>query len=226
MYIAFGAIVLLFAIGWLIPLIMGIIRLKRGVRNAGAALTIIGGIWGFFAILFIGFGIYGYTLMSRSTEVEDFNPTSYQKPIGMINLSYKGNFRIILRHIDDTQLQRFKGNDGKVIVPANSYYPQSLDLLKKDKQGREWTASTYLATDINKIRVTTDSPVSINAGPPFEALASVDKSGNGDINIDLDLKDSDGRQYTLNCDEIEDPPGFVVLSKSGVKLWEGRFEAG
>ncbi|MHB0998798.1 MAG: hypothetical protein ACYC27_06090 [Armatimonadota bacterium] len=230
MYAILGLIMLIFAavlaVGWLVPLIMGIIRLKKGVRSAGLPLTIIGEIWGFFSIVIVGFTIYGFTMMSKAMDAEDFDPSDYQKPMGMIDLSYEGDFEIQLRKAENKKLINFKGEDGTVLAPTGLYTPQSLDISMNDKQDREWIAHTYFTSKADQIQVTTDSPVSITAGPPFQVMVHMNKSGKNKINFDLGVKGSDGRSYDINCYEIDEPAGFVVLSKTGEKLWEGKFEAG
>ena len=230
MEILVGLAVLVFvfclAIGWVVPLVVGIIWLRRKA-GGGVAMTVIGGVWGVLALSGIGIGVSAYRQVGQYTKVEDFDPLQYQGPKGNIVVPHKGESSLEVTG-DGGKRMRLPTKDGVFVVPAGTYSPTSYKAVDKDSSGQEWEASSYLSLPKpGKISVKDGSRQDLDVGPPFVASVSVSAKGQEQATLDLKLTGRDGNQYTISRKgRLREAPGFEVRDKSGEVVWQGKFAYG
>jgi hypothetical protein len=222
-------VVAVIAIGWIIPLIIGLVRLRKK-KSGGLALTIIGGVWGAVAIVIIAIGVYSVFQARRYMQVEEFNPATYKGSTGKIVMSYKGDSMLTVMTMNNPKRLRLTAKDGVALAPVGSYTPLQFEAELADKDGNEWAASsTLVAKDPNQISVQPDISCEIKVGPPLKASVSIDKGGNKDDEyfLSLELTGVDGGSYSVRKLGKDDwAPGFEFIDSAGKVVWQGKFEYG
>jgi hypothetical protein len=215
-------------LGWVIPLVAGIVRLKRG--TGGVALTVVGGIWCLFAV---SIGLFAYVVsrqVSTARNVEAFNPAAYQGPTGKIVVPHQGDCSLEVYATDGASARKrlqLSGKDGVLVAPVGTYVLGSCDLTARDAANREWSASCYPGSSSGRISVTANAPVNLDVGPPFTASVKVHSQGKSQVGMDYQLTGRGGHSYTIEKNSgADDPPGFQVLDSSGKEVWHGTFAYG
>jgi len=222
--LAVGAVVFL---GWLVLLVIGIVRWRRRA-TAGIALTIIGAIWGFGAIAVGGLGALAYRQFSRAIRVENFDPAGYKGEMGTIVLPYKGESSLVLMSQVGAKSIRVRAKDGVAQAPAGKYYLSSYEAVAKDQQRARWTASCFpgrQAMGSRSLSLGAASPQQLDLGPPFTASVVVRNATGAKPILDLSITGRGGNSYTIFRGDGR-PPSFQVVSRDAQVLWQGRFEYG
>lgn len=214
------------ALGWVVPLVVGIIRIRRGA--VGTALTVIGAAWGILAIPVCGLAFYGYRQVASYTEIEDFDHTQYRGETGTIVVPYKGKSSLVVADKNSDKQIRFSTTDGTMIVPVGTYELFSYDVADEDENGIKWEASCYLfRLKSGKISVGPGSSQELDIGPPFTAKVTTKSKGRDEASFDMKLTGRDGCQYTISkSGGSRKAPVFHVLGESGNVLWQGSFKYG
>ncbi len=215
------------ALGWIVLLVIGIIRIKRRSR-AGVVLTIIGGIWGLLALSLLGFGIYGYQRAMRVSRVEDFDLEQYEGEMGSIILPYKGESSLEVQNKESQKRMRLSTTNGVVLAPTGRYDLCSYEVIDEDENGAKWMAQGSLySLKSREISVEADSTQDLEIGPAFTAKVTVKKKRQDEAVLDFKLIGRGGGNYTITrMDKRRKAPGFQVVDKSGDILWQGKFEYG
>lgn len=233
-YVALGIVVVVLAafllLGWLLPLVLGIVRIRRKGAG-GVVLTVIGGVWGLVVLGVVGLAVYEvheYSRVSDSGKVVDFDPAQYQGQTGSIVLSHKGESTLEIGGRDGGGRMRLSTSNGVLSAPVGTYNLFSYEAVGKDESGATWVASGSLSSRGREpISVKANSTQTLELGPPFKASVTVKSTGRGSATLDMSLKGCDGNQYTISKKGGRgEPPSFQVLSKTGEVLWQGRFEYG
>lgn len=228
MYMVFGIVVglvvLCFAIGWLIPLIVGIVKLRRGQRQIGIALTITGGIWGLAAVGLIALAAFLGRGQMFDYQVKDFEPSKYEGLVGRIVVPCDGEVELFLSGDGDEQL-RLKVGDQSAQAPAKRLRLESYTISATADDGSRWKLYSHFYGREQSITVEPNADVKLKIGPPFRAKLDVDLSNNR-ANIGLSVSDTAGGDCSLFRMDSDAPVGFVALTRSGDKLWEGKLESG
>jgi len=226
--VVFVVMAAIFALGWLVPLVMGIVRLRR--KREGTALTIIGGVWGILALLMVGFAAYGYFSVSRVTEpssVADFTPATCKGPTGKIVLPYKGEVSLVVSPLDADKQLRLSGKNGELVAPAGIHRLSEFEAVARDSRNVKWTAScSFWSGKQREICVRAGGSTPLDVGPPLTARVVAQHSGPDHARFDLEVLGPGGGSYSIEAAGGRDAPRFVVLSPSGEVLWKGKFEAG
>ncbi len=215
------------ALGWIVLLVIGIIRIKRR-RRAGVVLTVIGGIWGLLALSLLGFGTYTYQRAMRVSRVEDFDPEQYEGEMGSIVLPYKGESSLEVQDKESQKRMGLSTTNGTVLAPAGAYDLYSYEVIDEDGNGAKWTASGSLSSvESREISIEAGSTQDLEIGPAFTAKVTVKKKGQDEAVLDFKLIGRGGGNYTITgMDKGRKAPGFQVVDKSGDILWQGKFEYG
>ncbi|MBT4816984.1 MAG: hypothetical protein HON70_14885, partial [Lentisphaerae bacterium] len=168
-----GTIVAIVALGWLVPLIIGIVRSIKGQRSPG--LIIFGALWGsvglFFGFIAV-FGLFAYRGAKAHTDVKPFDAVQAGDQVATLTVPFEGDveLRFVSEAGDETQTYTTKGEAGAVPVPAGEITPISLILTGPDEDGKTWTASTFLKGRRRKPRtLAAGESQDLSIGPPFEA---------------------------------------------------------
>ena len=230
------------ALGWLVPLVIGIARLRRkSAGGGGLALTIVGGVWGAAAVVLGGCGgLMAFVLAVGGGWVaaEPFDPSQYDGPMGSIAVPYEGAAALEVWSSPSGKRLGLSTTDGRFQVPVGEYTPYSFTAKRTDADGMPWSAHTFLTTARPtpgrptpgrpaQVSVQADRAVPLELGPPLTASIVVRRQRANRVNLDLKIVDSQGRRYTITrAGRQHMPPGFEVLSPSGEVVWQGCFEYG
>ena len=215
--------------GWLIPLIVGIIRVRNG--KPGKVLFIVTGIWAVLGLAVVGFGIYAFSTFNKNmptaSNATAFDPAKHKGPMGEIVLPYKGKSILTVNPLGGGKGLKLSTDNGILRAPAGIYSLGEFQATAVASNGEVWTASSpgFYIKGIKEINVKVGSRQNLQLGPPL--TAQVYAQHNLDVNkarFDIDISGPDGRTFSLT--KGAKSPGFVVLSKTGETLWEGKFEAG
>jgi hypothetical protein len=219
---AFAGVALL---GWLIPLIIGIVHMRR--RTGGLALIIVGAIWGFGAIAVGGLGALAYREFSRATRFEYFDPSAYHGAMGAIVVPNPGE--LIVR---DKKLDRrlcLQINRGIARAPVGRYDVVSWTeaVAPYAPAGSEdWTASCeFDAGPSSELVVTAEGTQRLEVGPPFTVSVDVAPQAGGRVTLILKVMGLGGHSYSI-VSRRRPPPRFEVLDGSRKVVWHGNFEYG
>ena len=228
--IAILVVAAIFALGWIVPLVMGIVRQKK-TKN-GLALIIIGGVWGLIGLTIIAIPTFGYVQMRKYTHVEKFDPTTYKGTMGKIELSYTGESKLTLMSVDHPKrmalLERMEllVTNGIAMAPIGNYMMAMCEFTAKDQNNQIWTASCYLpSSGSNKISIQANTPYKLQVGPPFTASVSAEPGDDGKVTMNLMLAGAGNTSYGIRGPGTW-APGFQVLDKTGNVVWQGKFAYG
>jgi hypothetical protein len=218
------ALVTAVLIGWLVPLIIGIVKLFR--RTGGIALTIIGIMWALGAM---GLAVMGYVAISHLREalrVEDFDPAAFKGQTGSVTLPHQGESSLIVTDRKANKRLRLHVREGVAQAPVGDYKVDSYEISMKDKAGVTWTASHY-SSPSQGLEISAASAAHLNLGPPFTARVEVNESPGGGTMLQFSLTGPGGESYVMMSGRGRPAlPRFEVLDPSGQVVWQGRFEYG
>jgi len=160
LFLIVGLVILL---GWLFPLVSGIVRIRK--KTGGKKKLVWGGIWGVLALSFIIYSSILTKSILKQYQVEDFNPAAYQEgSLGKITLPLKGESSLVLHEVKSGKQIRFNTSDGLFQAPAGEYWLSSWSatLTATDEKKSKWTVSS------NSNFPSGNRPVSIVAGSILE----------------------------------------------------------
>ena len=234
-------ILALMALGWLIPLIWGIVRVRRKKRW-GALLTTLGALWGTLAVLAVAGFTWAAVSASRSFQQKDFDADTYEGRMGKITVPYKGECRLSLllgraertlnpfasfRHL------RLTGQDGEFLCPTGKVVSvTTIEIREKDQREAPWVARGSLASfggAFGEHEIRESEVLHLKVGPPFTAVAEARQEDDGTASVDLTIAGQGGDLYQIlkeGEDESNNAPKFQVLGAAGEVLWEEQTEYG
>jgi len=222
--------------GWIVPLVVGIVRLRRRSRSdtAGLVLTIVASIWGVGGLVLgvcVGAFWLLFALVGAFNEVEQFDPSQYEGPMGVIVVPYedRASLQVMSMGEDDTILE-LSSDNGRFQAPVGEYWLWMFTAKKTDEDGSEWHATSFLAmADDDELSVQADGETTLEFGPPFTASILVSEDEEEDeVGLFLQFVDSRGNEYSIARADWEEatPPRFEVRSSSGELALKGQFEYG
>lgn len=214
--------------GWTVPLIVGILRNRRG--RSGGGLIVLGSAWGVCAIagvIYLASMVIG--LRDRFTP-QTFDAASYQGETGQVTLPWRGPCELTAMQESGGGMLSVKSDTGALTVPAGRLQVMSWTLKATDNRGREWSLTgrpSYEGHDARStLNVSRAQPVELSVGPPLTARVVVDSNpGASELSLDFELTDRGGASYTLSGPGGS-PPGFEVVDAAGQVVWSGDFEYG
>ena len=224
---AFAALVVLgIMIGWVVPLVIGIIRRSFGSRGVG--WFVFSGVWGFAALCLIGLVGYSFHVARQYSKIEVFDARTHSGETGKIVLPFKGEVALVLRDTKNHKLLQCAGKDGIVRAPTGNYGLHHFEGYLVDEQNGRWTAGAYFVHNpAGDFTLESNGEHAIEAGPPFVARVVAATKGREEAEFNLELTGRGAGRYTITKDkEALGEPGFEVLSKSGEVLWRGNFKFG
>lgn len=215
-----------FLLGWLWPLIAGIVKTRRGDRSVG--LIVFGGIWGSIALLsitLIGIGIYTALQLSGSYKTAEFNPEEYQGQTAEIVTPYKSTSTITARTSHDNARYVFNTTNGIFIVPASMMNLESYSISAKDEKGKVWSASwsLYSHTGSGNFNMETNSSLDLNLGPPIHITATHKEMADGKQNINIAVTDANGNNVNLRA---QPAPSIQILDETENVVWTHKLSYG
>ena len=220
-------------LGWIVPLVAGIVRLRRSGSDAvGLALTTVGRVWCVGGLVL---GVCGgmFWLMFRlggpDSQIEQFDPSRHDGPMGAVVVPYEGEALLHVTSTADGKMMALSTGDGRFEAPVGEYRLRGLTVKKTGEDNSQWEATTLLAQDEpRQVSVRADGEASLDLGPPFTASIAVAAEPQNVVELDLEIADSQGCQYTIVKIALggTPPPRFEVRFSSGELVLEGQFEYG
>lgn len=213
------AAALIFGLGWIWPLIAGIMKRRKG--TGGTGLIILGGAWLACVLLstvaLTGGAIWLYRT-SQECDTPEFDAAAYSGATA--KLIAPPDCTAVLSAESENGSYNFTASNGVFTVPAGKLILESYTLTKKDQSGRVWTADWWFydktATELS-LEPFSEEPVK-NA-PPFKMTVTRAEAGNGDHRINVQIVDSSEAAVRLSSSqkpaiEIADAAGNIVWSRS------------
>lgn len=201
---------------------LGVVRFRR--KSGGPGLIIVGGIWGLLAVVSIGvtaYGVYDTFYKDREPGVQVFVPEKSKNPLGSILLDYKGDFSIVVKPLGQKQYLEISGTNGKALVPSGILKIKEVTITAKDYNGHTWKASySGDREEMPEVFVPAGGLASLDIGPPFIAVPTVEHISQLDAAFGLRFKDMKGRRCDIELVEFPTRWNIRVLSESGKVLWD------
>jgi len=223
-----GALVLL---GWLVPLVVGIVRSRRG--KGGVGCIVLGGVWGFLALCLLGFVCFVWFSFSQARtawQPQTFDPAVHTGALGRIEFPHGGDAVLTLQHggtPDGSAYLQLNATDGVAVAPAGELSIWSCDLKHKDADGNTWQASCYNPKgESGKLTVPTNGVACVALGPPLEARIKTRAMAEGKRSFDLKITGPHGNKFSVRAEGHGRAPGFEVLNAAGETVWTGKFAYG
>jgi hypothetical protein len=216
-------ILLVIGLGWIIPLVIGIVKRKTAL---GIVLIVLSCTW----VLFIGLMSFGLFVISRietrGMETVKFNPDTYDGPVGTIKVSFPAKTTLYLIEEKNEKRYQVDSDSNELITPCGRFklYMYAGSIPADD--GTRWSVNTYLYNKKCYAQIEPGSVVELVFGPPLEASVSPGKQGTN-VRFNFNLRDSAGNKYTLaRIGSKLPPPKFNVVDAAGTVVWSDAFEFG
>ena len=220
-------------LGWIVPLVIGAVRLRRSRSDpVGLAMTTVGRVWCVGGLVL---GVCGGTLslmfsfVEPIDQIEQFDPTQYEGPMGALVVPYEGEATLTVAVSDDGEMLELSADDGRFLAPVGEYAAWTFAATKTDEDGSDWQATAFLISDEPlPVSVRADSETALEIGPPFTASIVVNTKARDLLELDLEITDSQGHQYSIYSLGLQnDPPHcFEARTSSGELVLTGEFEYG
>lgn len=211
-------------LGWLFPLVSGIVRMRRN-KAGGKGRLVFGGIWGILAFFLASYAFTAARSVYKQYQAEDFNPGAYQQgDLGTVTLPFKGESSLVLYEATGGKQIRFKTSDGLFQVPAGEYRLSSWQgtLTATDDKKSKWTASakSYFPSGDKRVSVAAGSTVELNDAlfscfnnaPELKIVTKPDPNKKGNTGIGLSIAAGD---VNLDYQKEGDPVEAAVEIKAG-----------
>lgn len=220
LYLGIGLVAFL---GWAVPLIVGIISIRRHRQSAlGYVLSGIGALWaiGATTALLLAFSyVRGH---QQGTSATDFSPETFQGKTIRLQVGDLGDG--YLDGYDRGRRYRFRATNGIVTLPADTRL--NTCVLTRQEGKARWEARIQLAGAlVRNLPSDRRAPV----GPPFTVqitTAGTSQRTPGSVYLRLQTKDRGGHSTTITSSPRSQPPAFEARDDKGSVVWGGRFSYG
>ncbi len=227
--IAFLVALALFLLGWLVPLVIGIRRSSR--HRGGTALIIVGGVWGAAALGLIALGAVaaiGFSRVAQRAEPKVFDAAAHAGAKGVIRTACTGGTTLTVQDDAGSPPLRLESTNGVLASPAGTLRLQHFTTAATGADGAAWTVAGYnFSREIQTLTVLPNGTTDVALGPPYRAVVTPSKAGDGQQAFDLKITGADGSRVSLYVQAVRRKPlQFEVLDAAGRSVWTGNFEYG
>lgn len=218
--IVFLVIAACFALGWIVPLVVGLVRIRR--KQWGWVLVVVGGVWG---ILAIASAVGIANLLRRKFEFEKFDPAQYDGPMAAITWPGQLSGELMLLDPKGSKMVRTPVTSGKAQMRTGNFSLLNYTMKTHDGGNVEWAATGSLG--MAAVSLEANSTHELTAGPPFTASIAVQKGAAGKEVLSLNVKDlgSNLCSFTKSGRRTA-PPRFEIRDEAGKVVFSGKFEYG
>ena len=219
-------LVLCFLVGWIAPLVVGIVRRRRGTPSVG--LLVFGGCWGSLALaltVLIGIGTYTALRVAQNYRAEEFVLEAYTGAVASIDFSYKGASTLTALNEADGKNYNYTSSNGVHTLPAVSHKLSSYTINLMDDNEKPWFVSgSFYGVDNEKRLDLKEGEVSrLKLGPPLAVTVTRGDLEDGEHRLDVAVKDADGNNVSLRSLE---PLKIEILNAQDEVLWSAALEYG
>ncbi len=212
-------------LGWLLPLIIGLVRRKKGKSCTG--LIIFGGVWGGVAAVLaavMAFAVFSFMELQSSWQVEAFDASAYDGDTAAVVFPYKGGDAVLTASTEDDVNYTFGTSNGKFVVPAGTITPTSYSISLKDEQGKYWSAMwRFHSSHEDPLNCEADGEVKLDWAPPLVMKATRKGLADGSQKIGMKVVDGSGHEVNLSCEKT---PVLQIIDESGKVVGKHTMEYG
>ena len=219
----FLILALFFCLGWILPLVIGLVRRRKG--KSSAALIVLGGVWGGISVLGLGLLSIAVILYMNTVgrwDVTDFDPSSYEGNTAVVMVPAQGKAEMTAAMGDGSTSYRFSSERGEFVVPAEKLDVYSFSLSRQDAEGKQWQLSWWFNDDY-QLDPSAAGPVSIDKGPPLTVRVKRRELPDGAQKIEMETLDSRGMKVSLDAPHN---PVIQIIDESGAVIWSHKMEHG
>jgi len=214
------------SLGWLIPLVIGLVKMSR--KTGGKGWLIGSGVWAFCAFVLVGLGIYSFAKAQRQYATEDFNAETYSGDKAALILPYSGSGSLSFRNIDQNKSFQVSFTEtNRVAVPAGLLKVWYLSYNFNNKAD-EMTGgmSCSLASEENLV-VKAGDFITLQGGAPITAAITAKRAEGDKLRINYSLTDVAGNRISYwGMDSENKKPKFEAIGPDGSCFWSGQLEHG
>ena len=221
-----AAVMVSVCFGWLIPLIVGIVKWRR--KTGGKGWLIASGIWCSVAAAWIGFCVYSAMTVSRRYATEEFKVENYVGERATLVLPYSGTGTLSIRQVKTGKSLRVNfSNTNSVVVPAGSLAVWHLSYQDKDAAGVVKGGMNCSFESKEDIVTQANAVVTLKGGVPLTASITAKKKADDKLQLDYVLTDVAGNRISMSGGSSEDRnPKFQAIGLDGKSFWSGQLEYG
>ena len=215
-----------FFIGWIVPLVMGIVRLRS--RGGGTLLLVVSGAWAVTVAAVVGFGVYAlFSAIGQSTQTTAaFDASSWTGRTGRIELPWDAAANLTLQPVSrKAPPVILAGTNRLVTAPCGQFYVTRMEATRSDPSGVRWTLYGNIEPKSCPISVEPDAVVRPACGAGLRAWVNLREHA-GNAVMDVETKDESGNPFSIYSSGRREKPRFQVLDPAGQVLWSGNFEFG
>jgi len=220
------AVMVSLSFGWLIPLVVGIVKWRR--KTGGKGWLIASGIWCSLAAVWIGFCVYSAMTINRSYATEEFKAENYVGDCATLVLPYSGTGTLSIRQVDKGKalLVSF-ANTNSVVVPAGTLAVWHLTYQCKNAEGVVTGDMNCSFESEEDIVAQANEVIPLKGGLPLTAAITAQKTTEGKLQLDYELTDVAGNRISISGGASEKGnPKFQAIGLDGNCFWSGELEYG
>lgn len=220
------AIMVSVCFGWLIPLIVGLVKWRR--KTGGKWWLIASGIWCSIAAAWIGFCVFSVISVNRRYATEEFKAENYSGERATLVLPYSGTGTLSIRQVDTGKSLRVNfSNTNSVVVPAGSLAVWHLAYQQKDAGGGITGGMNCSFESKADIVAHANDVIPLKGGVPLTAAITAKKKPDDKLQLDYVLTDVAGNRISMWGGSGEKgKPKFEAIGLDGKSFWSGQLEYG
>jgi hypothetical protein len=220
------AVMVTLCFGWLIPLIIGIVKWRR--KTGGKWWLVSSGIWGGLAAAWIGFCVFSAISINRSYASETFNAEKYTGERATLVLPYTGSGTLSIRQVNTGKSLRVAFSEtNSVVVPAGTLTVWHLSYEEKDATGVVTGGMNCSLESKENIVAQANDVITLRGGVPLTASITAKKKAEDKIQIDYVLTDVAGNRISMWGGSSEKgSPKFEAVGPDGACFWSSALEYG
>jgi hypothetical protein len=220
------AVMVSLCFGWLIPLIVGIVKWRR--KTGGKGWLIASGIWCSLAVVWIGFCVYSAISISRSNATEEFKAENYVGDRATLVLPYSGSGTLSIRQVNTGKSLRVSFvNTNSVVVPAGTLAVWHLTYQGKNEEGVVTGGMSCSFEAREAIVALANEVIPLKGGLPLTASITAKKTTGDKLQLGYGLIDVAGNRISISGGTSENGnPKFQAIGLDGNCFWSGQLEYG
>jgi len=221
-------VVALVLLGWLAPLVVGIVRRRR---KGGKVLVGVGSVWCLLALGLVGLAVQMFMDWNRTHnhEVAAFDASTYAGAVGTLSFpyAYQGAFVFRQEGPDGDTWWKVAVSNGAAVAPAGLLIADDLIFFVTDSQGKALgTLTCGFRAEHEAFALATNGLHRIAGGFPWTASVQVEKLDDK-LSMSFSMVDSAENKVAWHAaGGGRKPPAFEAVDSSGKCFWRDNFEYG
>jgi hypothetical protein len=220
------AVMVSLCFGWMIPLVVGLVKLRR---KTGAKWWLMGsGIWAGLELSFIVFCVYFAMTVSRRYANEEFKAENYSGDRATLILPYSGTGTLSIRQVNTGKSLRVSFvNTNSVVVPAGRLAVWHLTCQSKNAGGLVTDGMNCSFESKEDIVAQPNDVITVKGGFPLTASITAKKKPDNKLQLDYVLTDVAGNRISMSGgSQKNETPKFQAIGLDGNCFWSGQLDYG